>query len=120
MSFRPTQADVARKAGVSRGLVSLALSDSPRVNAKTKANILHVASDMGYVRNQNAAFLSTSGTDLLGVVLPDLQNPFFEEVEDALRLAAEENKLLSLVSTCLLYTSPSPRDRTRSRMPSSA
>ena len=26
----------------------------------------------------------------------------------------------SLISTCLLYTSPSPRDRTRSRMPSSA
>ena len=25
-----------------------------------------------------------------------------------------------LISTCLLYTSPSPRDRTRSRMPSSA
>ena len=29
-------------------------------------------------------------------------------------------ELQSLVSTCLLYTSPSPRDRTRSRMPSSA
>lgn len=99
MSSRPTQADVARKAGVSRGLVSLALSDSPRVNPETKANILRVASDMGYVRNQNAAFLSTSGTDLLGVILPDLQNPFFEEVEDSLRLAAEENKLLSLVAT---------------------
>ena len=28
--------------------------------------------------------------------------------------------LLDLVTTCLLYTSPSPRDRTRSRMPSSA
>ena len=26
----------------------------------------------------------------------------------------------SILSTCLLYTSPSPRDRTRSRMPSSA
>ena len=26
----------------------------------------------------------------------------------------------ALISTCLLYTSPSPRDRTRSRMPSSA
>ena len=35
-----------------------------------------------------------------------------------------EEELLKLVSitsiTCLLYTSPSPRDRTRSRMPSSA
>ena len=27
---------------------------------------------------------------------------------------------LGLSNTCLLYTSPSPRDRTRSRMPSSA
>ena len=35
----------------------------------------------------------------------------------AKRLAAEGVKV---VITCLLYTSPSPRDRTRSRMPSSA
>ena len=28
--------------------------------------------------------------------------------------------VLGLINTCLLYTSPSPRDRTRSRMPSSA
>ena len=30
------------------------------------------------------------------------------------------NQLLRRVNSCLLYTSPSPRDRTRSRMPSSA
>ena len=29
-------------------------------------------------------------------------------------------KLTGVAATCLLYTSPSPRDRTRSRMPSSA
>ena len=33
---------------------------------------------------------------------------------------AESIKFLEPLSTCLLYTSPSPRDRTRSRMPSSA
>ena len=34
---------------------------------------------------------------------------------------SNENFLMShLISICLLYTSPSPRDRTRSRMPSSA
>ena len=32
----------------------------------------------------------------------------------------EIGKILGLDKTCLLYTSPSPRDRTRSRMPSSA
>ena len=36
-----------------------------------------------------------------------------EEVEDS-------RKMLKLRINCLLYTSPSPRDRTRSRMPSSA
>ena len=32
----------------------------------------------------------------------------------------ERDKYIERVVTCLLYTSPSPRDRTRSRMPSSA
>ena len=31
-----------------------------------------------------------------------------------------EDKLRAIYDFCLLYTSPSPRDRTRSRMPSSA
>ena len=41
-----------------------------------------------------------------------VKNPKFEE--------AILNKIGSRIDTCLLYTSPSPRDRTRSRMPSSA
>ena len=36
------------------------------------------------------------------------------------KLSYHLHKILTLVLTCLLYTSPSPRDRTRSRMPSSA
>ena len=32
----------------------------------------------------------------------------------------ELNEIMKLINNCLLYTSPSPRDRTRSRMPSSA
>ena len=35
-------------------------------------------------------------------------------------VARREAELAALRDTCLLYTSPSPRDRTRSRMPSSA
>ena len=33
---------------------------------------------------------------------------------------ANNNAVFNEIKTCLLYTSPSPRDRTRSRMPSSA
>ena len=41
-------------------------------------------------------------------------------VSEALREAAVKNNLPIVYKDCLLYTSPSPRDRTRSRMPSSA
>jgi len=37
-----------------------------------------------------------------------------------LRDAGDPVELAALYQACLLYTSPSPRDRTRSRMPSSA
>ena len=42
---------------------------------------------------------------------PELRAEFMAEAEAAHRPASQ---------VCLLYTSPSPRDRTRSRMPSSA
>ena len=60
--------------------------------------------------------------------IESLQNEIKEEKDKFLRLFAEfENykkrtskERLDLYKTCLLYTSPSPRDRQKSRMPSSA
>ena len=47
----------------------------------------------------------------------DIEFPLSEHTEDSMRV----HQILSTVlNSCLLYTSPSPRDRTRSRMPSSA
>ena len=43
-----------------------------------------------------------------------------EALRDALELWLQREQGLDLSESCLLYTSPSPRDRTRSRMPSSA
>ena len=40
--------------------------------------------------------------------------------DEPLAVLAQARVLLALARPCLLYTSPSPRDRTRSRMPSSA
>ena len=55
-------------------------------------------------------------------VLPQnfLIDPVATSVEDAMGVAVDEFVSLHQVEICLLYTSPSPRDRTRSRMPSSA
>ena len=43
-----------------------------------------------------------------------------EDIAIKCEFTVHDLKVLDRVLTCLLYTSPSPRDRTRSRMPSSA
>ena len=52
---------------------------------------------------------------------PHNANAVFEQLSQDLReITQHAPSLLTELDTCLLYTSPSPRDRTRSRMPSSA
>ena len=55
---------------------------------------------------------------------PESKNALSDELTPALRTTLEnfesDKNVRVIVITCLLYTSPSPRDRTRSRMPSSA
>ena len=56
--------------------------------------------------------------------LSDKREIFFDEMVDFMRQVMEGKvtpvQLSAVLMGCLLYTSPSPRDRTRSRMPSSA
>lgn len=99
MGRETTQSDVAREAGVSRGLVSLALSDSPVVAAATKQRIREVANRLGYMRHLGAASLASRRSLVVGMVLPDLRNPFFEDVVDAVQASADEAGLLSLIAT---------------------
>ena len=61
----------------------------------------------------------------LELSLPNLEEQtkiaeFLDEVDKKIRLLEARHEQLTLYKNCLLYTSPSPRDRTRSRMPSSA
>src|SRR5687768_6094261 len=48
-SARPTQDDVARRAGVHRTTVSLALQGHPRIPAATRTHIRRIADEIGYV-----------------------------------------------------------------------
>jgi DNA-binding LacI/PurR family transcriptional regulator len=79
---RPTISDVAREAGVSKGLVSFALNDRPGVSASTRERILKVASDLGWRPSIRARSLSTDRAFALGLVIardPDIisGDPFF-------------------------------------------
>jgi DNA-binding LacI/PurR family transcriptional regulator len=82
---RPTIADVARKAGVSKGLVSFALNDRPGVSAETRGRILAIARDLGWEPSLRARSLSTQRAYALGLVIardPSIiaADPFFPSV----------------------------------------
>ncbi len=75
-----TLRDVARLAGVSTSTVSRALSLPDLVNPATRARVRTAADSLGYEPNKAARGLITGRTGNIGLVLPDLANPFFPSV----------------------------------------
>jgi DNA-binding LacI/PurR family transcriptional regulator len=87
-----TTHDVARRAGVSQATVSLVLSGNPRarVAAATRERVMEAAEALGYRPNILARGLVRGRSYAIGVVVPDLTNPFFlDVVTGAQRVAAE-------------------------------
>ena len=72
--------DVAEAAGVSKSTVSLVLQGSPLIREETAAKVREVAASIGYVYNRRAAQLRNQSSNVIGVVINDLMNPFFTEV----------------------------------------
>ena len=72
--------DVARAAGVSVATVSGSLTTRESVAPATRERVLAAADALRYAPNRAARGLSTGRTGNLGVIVPDLGNPFFHEV----------------------------------------
>lgn len=74
---RVTLKDVANKAGVSVMTVSNVLNDWPRVKEKTRKKVQAAIRELGYRPNTVARSLVTGQTKTIGVMIPDITNPFF-------------------------------------------
>jgi DNA-binding LacI/PurR family transcriptional regulator len=99
---RVTTHDVAKRAGVSQPTVSLVLSRNAnaRVSAETRERVLAAARDLGYVANVVARSLVRSRSYAIGIIVPDLRNPFFAEVvSGAERVASEAGYAVLLCET---------------------
>ncbi|MEV6302447.1 LacI family DNA-binding transcriptional regulator [Actinoplanes sp. NPDC051861] len=80
--------DVARLAGVSQSSVCRALANPDQVRPETRERVETAARDLGYYPNRAARSLITGRTGNIGVVLPDLANPFFPSVVKAIQTQA--------------------------------
>src|SRR5438132_965714 len=74
---RVTMRDVASKAGVSAMTVSRVINESPRVSDATRRRVEATIAELGYVPNRLASGLIRRKTGALGVIVPDVANPFF-------------------------------------------
>lgn len=87
----PTVKDVAKRVGVSTATVGRALGNYGRISEATKQRILQVADEMGYRLNQVARSMITGQTHTIGVVLADINNPFFSGVVRGMSDRAREH-----------------------------
>lgn len=98
MSKRTTMEDVARAAGVSRALVSIAFRDAPGVSASTKAHILDTARQLGYRVNTVASNLASRSRRSVGIFLLDLRQEVYADIFDGIREVVEQENLHLVLS----------------------
>ncbi|MBO3724855.1 LacI family DNA-binding transcriptional regulator [Actinomyces bowdenii] len=85
-SGRPvTQLDVARAAGVSRSVVSHVLNRNGRISEETRDRVLRIAQEMDYQPHAAASELASQHSRRVVVILPYLDNPFFDTLVRHLR-----------------------------------
>ncbi|MHB8189633.1 MAG: LacI family DNA-binding transcriptional regulator [Ferrimicrobium sp.] len=103
--IRPTIHDVARIAGVSIASVSRALSGRGNVSGGVRDRVRQAADHLGYKPHIVARSLVERRTWLLGIIVPDISNPFFPELVKAIQVRAERGGYGTLLSQVIGDTS---------------
>ncbi|HYG58859.1 MAG TPA: LacI family DNA-binding transcriptional regulator, partial [Symbiobacteriaceae bacterium] len=102
--MQPTIRDVARHAGTSVSTVSRVLTRQGPVAEETRRRVLDAIDELGYQPNALARGLVQKRTGTIGVVLPDVANPFCSEVLRGMGdVAAAHGFHLLLVNADLSY-----------------
>jgi DNA-binding LacI/PurR family transcriptional regulator len=84
---RPTMADVAKAAGISTALVSIVMRGVPGASDATRARVMRIADELGYVPDERARKLRQSRSRVFGVAF-ELQQPFHGDLVERLYAAA--------------------------------
>lgn len=95
---RPTLADVAKRAGVSRSLVSLAIRGEGYVRAESREKIARAAAELNYQPNLAARSLASAEAGYIGIVVGQVTNPLQAEIARWASVLSAEHGLTALVS----------------------
>ena len=89
-----TRNDVARLAGVSTAVVSYVVNEGPRpVAPATRARVLDAIAKLGYRPNTVARSLITGRSGLVGLIVPDVENPYFASLARSVESAVADRGL---------------------------
>jgi LacI family transcriptional regulator len=94
----PSIQDVAAKAGVALGTVSNVLNNPDRVSAKTLTKVQKAIAELGFVRNDAARQLRAGSSRSIGLIVPDVRNPFFTDIARGAEDAANQQNLAVLLA----------------------
>lgn len=107
---RPTQADVARLAGVSQATVSYVLNNSAAISVpeETRRRILEAIETLGYEPDRVAQTLRTRKTYTIACIIPDIVNPFYPAFARGIQDVADQHGY-----DLILYNTDGLADRER-------
>lgn len=80
MKLNPKIGDVAERAGVSKTTVSRVMNNRGYISEETKAAVFGAMRELNYFPNDVARSLFNKKTNLIGLIVPTINNPFFSEL----------------------------------------
>lgn len=89
----PTIDDVARHARVSKATVSRVINGNYGVSEELRLRVMEAIRTLGYQPDRSARRLRGTASELLGIIIPDIQNPYFTSVVRGIEDLAYEHKM---------------------------
>jgi len=97
----PTIRDIAEAANVSTATVSYVINNKPGVSDETRRRIRRIMREMNYRPNPRARGLAIGRTGMLGLMIPDITDPFYVNIVRGVE--AEANQLGYTLNLCTTH-----------------